>query len=67
MGKGIRCPPSLLGLGVTEWIGRAMTRDRVTIHGDAGKHLGGYMKGGEIEAAGSAADWIGAEMTGRLI
>lgn len=44
------------------WIGRAMSRGSVTIHGPAGMHLGAYMKGGRIEVHGNVSDWIGAEM-----
>lgn len=54
-------------VGRVKWIGRAMTRGRITIHGDAGMHLGAYMKGGTIEVTGNASDWVGAEMTGGLI
>jgi formylmethanofuran dehydrogenase subunit C len=50
-----------------KWIGRAMTRGRITIHGNAGMHLGAYMKGGAIEVDSNASDWVGAEMTGGLI
>lgn len=50
-----------------KWIGRAMTRGRITITGNAGMHLGAYMTGGSIEVSGSAADWVGAEMSGGLI
>lgn len=50
-----------------KWIGRAMTRGRITITGDAGMHLGAYMTGGSIEVSGSASDWVGAEMSGGLI
>lgn len=50
-----------------KWIGRGMTRGRITIHGNAGMHLGAYMKGGTIEVSGNASDWIGAEMSGGLI
>jgi formylmethanofuran dehydrogenase subunit C len=50
-----------------KWIGRGMTRGRITIHGNAGMHLGAHMKGGQIEVLGNATDWIGAEMTGGLI
>lgn len=50
-----------------KWIGRAMTRGRITIKGNAGMHLGAYMKGGTIEVTGNASDWIGAEMTDGLI
>ncbi len=53
--------------GRVKWIGRGMTRGRITIHGDAGMHLGAYMKGGTIEVTGSASDWVGAEMTNGLI
>ncbi len=54
-------------VGRVKWIGRAMTRGRITIHGDAGMHLGAHMKGGTIEVQGNASDWIGAEMKGGLI
>jgi formylmethanofuran dehydrogenase subunit C len=50
-----------------KWIGRGMTRGRITIVGNAGMHLGAHMKGGAIEVRGNASDWIGAEMTGGLI
>src|SRR6516162_3231166 len=50
-----------------KWIGRGMTRGRITVVGDAGMHLGAYMKGGTIEVSGGASDWVGAEMTGGLI
>jgi formylmethanofuran dehydrogenase subunit C len=50
-----------------KWIGRGMTRGRITIEGNAGMHLGAYMKGGIIEVSGNASDWVGAEMTGGLI
>ena len=50
-----------------KWIGRAMTRGRITIVGNAGMHLGAYMKGGTIEVSGNASDWLGAEMSGGLI
>src|SRR5215468_3279336 len=53
--------------GRVKWIGRGMTRGRVTVEGNAGMHLGAFMKGGAIEVAGDASDWIGAEMTGGLI
>jgi formylmethanofuran dehydrogenase subunit C len=45
-----------------KWIGRGMTRGRITVRGNAGMHLGAYMKGGEIEVTGNASDWVGAEM-----
>ena len=50
-----------------KWIGRAMTRGRITIAGHAGMHLGAYMTGGSIDVSGNASDWVGAEMTGGLI
>jgi formylmethanofuran dehydrogenase subunit C len=50
-----------------KWIGRGMTRGRITIVGNAGMHLGAYMKGGAIEVSGNATDWLGAQMSGGLI
>ncbi len=50
-----------------KWIGRGMTRGRVRILGNAGMHLGAYMKGGAIEVSGNASDWVGAEMSAGLI
>ena len=50
-----------------KWIGRGMTRGRITIMGNAGMHLGAYMKGGSIEVSGNAGDWVGAEMSGGFI
>jgi formylmethanofuran dehydrogenase subunit C len=49
------------------WIGRGMSRGRITVHGSVGMHLGAHMKGGQIEVHGDASDWIGAEMTNGLI
>ena len=54
-------------LSKVKWIGRGMTRGRVTIQGDVGMHLGASMKGGVIEVTGNVSDWLGAEMTGGLI
>jgi formylmethanofuran dehydrogenase subunit C len=54
-------------VGRVKWIGRGMTRGRITIAGNAGMHLGAFMKGGTIEVSGDASDWIGAEMTGGRI
>lgn len=53
--------------GKVKWIGRGMTRGRVTVRGNAGMHLGSAMKGGTIEVFGNTSDWVGAEMTGGLI
>jgi len=50
-----------------KWIGRGMTRGRILIQGNAGMHLGAYMKGGTIEVTGDASDWVGAEMSDGLI
>lgn len=50
-----------------KWIGRGMTRGRITILGNAGMHLGSCMKGGSIEVSGNASDWLGAEMSGGRI
>src|SRR5262245_19913690 len=47
-----------------KWIGRGMTRGRIHVEGNAGMHLGAYMKGGTIEVSGNVTDWLGAEMTG---
>jgi formylmethanofuran dehydrogenase subunit C len=49
------------------WIGRAMSKGSVTIHGNVGMHLGAYMAGGRIEVHGNASDWIGAEMKNGFI
>jgi formylmethanofuran dehydrogenase subunit C len=54
-------------VGRVKWIGRGMTRGSITIHGNAGMHLGAYMKGGTIRVAGNTSDWVGAEMSGGLI
>ncbi|MCI0685480.1 MAG: formylmethanofuran dehydrogenase subunit C [Gemmataceae bacterium] len=53
--------------GRVKWIGRGMTRGRIHIAGNAGMHLGAYMKGGTIEVTGNASDWVGAEMADGLI
>ncbi len=54
-------------LSKVKWIGRGMTRGRITIDGSVGMHLGAYMRGGTIEVAGDASDWVGAEMRGGVI
>ena len=53
--------------GKVKWIGRGMTRGRIAVVGNAGMHLGAYMKGGAIDVSGDASDWIGAEMSGGFI
>ena len=50
-----------------KWIGREMSRGHIKIEGNAGMHLGAYMKGGTIEVTGNGSDWTGAEMTDGLI
>jgi len=50
-----------------KWIGAGMTRGTITIHGDAGMHLGSEMRGGRILVHGHAGDWVGGEMRGGLI
>src|SRR5713101_4947151 len=50
-----------------KWMGRGMSRGRLTIVGNAGMHLAAYMKGGVIEVRGNASDWVGAEMTAGFI
>ena len=50
-----------------KWIGRGMTRGRIQVAGNAGMHLGAYMKGGTIDVSGNVTDWLGAEMSGGLI
>src|SRR5438093_1014865 len=50
-----------------KWIGRGMTRGGIVGIGNAGMHLGAYMKGGNIEVSGNAGDWLGAEMSGGTI
>jgi formylmethanofuran dehydrogenase subunit C len=54
-------------LARVKWIGRGMTKGRITVVGNAGMHLGAYMKGGTIEVSGNASDWVGAEMSDGLI
>jgi formylmethanofuran dehydrogenase subunit C len=50
-----------------KWIGRDMSRGHIKIEGNAGMHLGAYMKGGNIEVTGNGSDWTGAEMVEGLI
>jgi formylmethanofuran dehydrogenase subunit C len=49
------------------WIGRAMSKGSITVHGNVGMHLGAYMSGGRIEVHGTASDWTGAEMKNGFI
>jgi formylmethanofuran dehydrogenase subunit C len=50
-----------------KWVGKGMTRGRITVAGSVGMHLGAYMTGGTIEVSGDAGDWGGGEMSGGLI
>ncbi len=50
-----------------KYIGKAMTRGRIEVYGDAGMHLGAEMRGGEIVVHGNAGDWAGAEMRGGML
>jgi formylmethanofuran dehydrogenase subunit C len=54
-------------LDKVRWIGRAMSKGSIAIHGNVGMHLGAYMAGGRIEVYGNASDWIGAEMKNGFI
>jgi formylmethanofuran dehydrogenase subunit C len=54
-------------LSRVKWIGRGMTRGRLTIAGDAGMHTGAEMRGGVLAVEGNAGDWAGAEMRGGLL
>jgi formylmethanofuran dehydrogenase subunit C len=54
-------------VGRVKWIGRCMSKGRISIRGNAGMHLGAHMKGGTIEVTGNTSDWVGAEMSGGLI
>lgn len=48
-------------------IGQGMTGGRITIHGNAGLHLGAHMSGGEIVVQGDVGAWAGAQMAGGMI
>jgi formylmethanofuran dehydrogenase subunit C len=50
-----------------KWIGRGMSHGRIKIQGNAGMHLGAFMKGGIIEVTGNASDWVGGEMVNGVI
>jgi formylmethanofuran dehydrogenase subunit C len=50
-----------------KWIGRNMSRGRITVTGNVGMHLGAFMTGGAIEVTGNASDWVGGEMSGGSI
>jgi len=50
-----------------KWVGRGMTRGRITVVGNVGMHLGAYMTGGAIDVSGNASDWVGAQMSGGII
>src|SRR5262245_26643967 len=50
-----------------KWIARGMSRGRVTVVGDAGMHLGAFMKGGAIGVTGNVADCVASELSGGFI
>jgi formylmethanofuran dehydrogenase subunit C len=54
-------------LAKVKWIGRDMAGGRIRVEGNAGMHLGSWMKAGTIEVTGNVSDWLGAEMTGGFI
>jgi len=54
-------------LNKVRWVGRAMSKGSITVHGDIGMHLGSYMAGGRIEVHGNASDWVGGEMKNGFI
>lgn len=54
-------------LGRVKNIAAGMSHGKVSIHGDAGMHLGSGMRGGEIRVHGNVGDWAGAEMKGGTI
>src|SRR5262245_8315407 len=49
-----------------KWIARGMSRGRLSVVGDAGMHLGAFMKGGAIGVTGNGSHCLGAEMSGGL-
>lgn len=50
-----------------KYVGKAMTRGRIEVYGNAGMHLGAEMRGGEIVVHGNVGDWAGAEMRGGML
>jgi len=54
-------------LSRVKYVGAAMTRGSIHIHGDSGMHIGSGMRGGEIHVYGNVGDWAGAEMRGGKI
>lgn len=54
-------------LNKVRWVGRAMSKGNITVHGSIGMHLGASMTGGRIEVHGNASDWLGAEMKNGFI
>src|SRR4051812_29051439 len=42
-----------------KWLGANMTGGELHIHGPAGMHAGSAMRGGRLEIAGAADDWLG--------
>lgn len=54
-------------LAGVHWIGAHMTSGTIHIHGDAGRHVGSQMRGGEILIDGNVSDWVGAHLHRGLI
>jgi len=54
-------------LSGVHWIGTKMSRGKLRIVGNGGRHIGSEMSGGEIEVEGDAGDWVGGEMSGGLL
>ena len=54
-------------LSGVHWMGAKMSRAGSWSQGNAGRHVGSEMRGGEIHVLGNASDWVGGEMHGGLI
>lgn len=54
------------GRGV-HFIGAGMTKGRIQVEGNAGRHLGAQIRDGVIVVQGNCSDWAGAEMRGGRI
>ncbi len=54
-------------LSGVHWIGAKMSRGRITVRGNAGRHVGSEMRGGRIDVEGDASDWVGAELKQGII
>lgn len=54
-------------LSGVHWIGAHMASGTMRMHGNAGRHVGSEMTGGQIVVDGDVSDWLGAEMHGGRI